>query len=237
MIRKVMQKWYRGKVSHLISSKNPNKKEITIELGNPLYSVIPEWLQEFWENLVDDEIPEDGDPHASSSHEVSLEPTFKRREDLCKHSVETHFPKDRNCELCKRTMITRAPSRKRTGEAVPRAENFGDLITAVYKVLNGEGESRNNNYRYAVVVQDSATQWIQCFQCKTFSSQESSRKIFEQSEKPKVIFSDNSLAFGKSCEESLYVNTTQIGNTWDCRKSSAQSERRYLCRIVAIRSG
>ena len=28
----------------------------------------------------------------SSSHEVSLEPIFKRREDLGKHSVYTHFP-------------------------------------------------------------------------------------------------------------------------------------------------
>ena len=29
----------------------------------------------------------------------------------------THFPKDRNCEVCLRTKITRAPCRKRTGEA------------------------------------------------------------------------------------------------------------------------
>ena len=41
-------------------------------------SEIPEWLQEFRENLVDDEIPEHGDSHASSSHEVSLEPTIQR---------------------------------------------------------------------------------------------------------------------------------------------------------------
>ena len=41
-------------------------------------SEIPEWLQEFWEMLVDDEVPEHRDSHASSSHEVSLEPTFKR---------------------------------------------------------------------------------------------------------------------------------------------------------------
>ena len=50
-------------------------------------SEIPEWLQEFREKLVDDEIPEHGDSHASSSHEVSLEPLSKRREDLCKHNV------------------------------------------------------------------------------------------------------------------------------------------------------
>ena len=61
----------------------PNKKETTIERGNPCGdSEIPEWLQEFRENLVDDEIPLQGGSHASSSHEASLEPTTKRREDL-----------------------------------------------------------------------------------------------------------------------------------------------------------
>ena len=57
---------------------------------------------------MDDEIPLQGGSHASSSHEASLEPTTKRREDLGEHSVYTHFPKDRNCEICKRTKIIRA---------------------------------------------------------------------------------------------------------------------------------
>ena len=101
--------------------QKPNQKETTIERGNPLCSddpEIPEWLQEFRENLVDDEIPLQGGSHASSSYEASLEPTTKRREDLGKHNVHTHFPKDRNCEICKRTKITRAPCRRRKGEAV-----------------------------------------------------------------------------------------------------------------------
>ena len=85
-----------------------NKKETTIEQGNLCDdSEIPEWLQEFRENL-DDEIRVQGDSHASSSHEASSEPILKRREDLSKHNVHTHFPKDRNCEICKRTKITRA---------------------------------------------------------------------------------------------------------------------------------
>ena len=88
------------------------KKETTIERGNPLDSEIPEWLQEFREILVDDKIPLQGGSYASSSHEVSLEPTIKRREDLGKHSVYTHFSKDRNCEICKRTKITRALMQK-----------------------------------------------------------------------------------------------------------------------------
>ena len=143
-----------------------NKKETTIERGNLCDDPeIPEWLEEFRENLVDDEIPLQGGSHASSSHEASLEPTFKRREDLGKHNVHTHFPKDRNCEICKRTKITRAPCRRRKGEAVPRADNFGDLITADHQVLSDNCESRNN-HRYAVVVQDLATQWIQAYPCK-----------------------------------------------------------------------
>ena len=152
------------------------KNETTIERGNPLESEIPEWLQEFRENLVDDEIPVQGDSHASSSHEASLEPIAKRREDLGKHNVHTHFPKDRNCEICKRTKITRAPCRRRKGEAVPRADNFGDLITADHKVLSDNCESRNN-HRYAVVVQDLATQWIQAYPCKTKTSQETQRSL------------------------------------------------------------
>ena len=36
---------------------------------------------------MDDEIPLQGGSHASSSHQVSLEPTTKRREDLGKHTM------------------------------------------------------------------------------------------------------------------------------------------------------
>ena len=97
--------------SHPLLVSSPNVEEM-IERRDPLFaqrSEIPEWLQEFRENLVDDRVPQHRDSHASSSHEVSLEPTFSRSEDLGKHSVYTHFPKDRNCEICKRTKITRAP--------------------------------------------------------------------------------------------------------------------------------
>ena len=82
-----------GKPDETQANKNPktNKKETTIERCNPLCpddSEIPEWLQEFRENLVVDEIP----LHGGSSHEASLEPITKRREDLGKHNVHTHFP-------------------------------------------------------------------------------------------------------------------------------------------------
>ena len=119
---------------------------------------------------MDDEIPVQGGSHASSSHEVSLEPTTRRSADLCKHSVYTRFNKDR------KTKITVAPCRRRTGGAVSRAENFGDLITADHKVLSEDCESRNNQ-RYAVVVQDLATQWIRPYPCKTKTSQETQKEL------------------------------------------------------------
>ena len=121
---------------------------------------------------MDDRVPERRDSHANSSHEPSLEPT--RSADLGKHSVYTHFPKDRNCEICQRTKITRAPCRRRIGRVVPRAEIFGGVITADHKVLSEGCESRNN-HRYAVVVQDLATHWIQSYPCKTKTSQETQR--------------------------------------------------------------
>ena len=116
------------------------------------------------------------DSHASSSHEPSLEPKSTRSVDLGKHRVYSHFPKDRNCEICQRTKITMAPCRRRIGRAVPRAENLGDLIAAEHKVLSEGCESRNN-HRYAVVVQDLATQWIQSYPCKTKTCQEAQRSL------------------------------------------------------------
>ena len=58
----------------------------------------------------------------SSSHELPSEPRGKLVSG--KHSIETHFPKDRNCDICLRTKITRASCRKRTGTVVARAGNF-----------------------------------------------------------------------------------------------------------------
>ena len=120
-----------------------------------------------------------------------------------KHSVYTHFPKDPNCDICLKTKITRASCRRRAGTVVPRAENVGDLVTADHKIFSEERESRNN-HRHAVVVQDLATQWIQSYPCKTKTSQETRRslqKFLEPTRKPKVIYTDNSLEFGKACED------------------------------------
>ena len=175
---------------------------------------------------MDDEISLQGGSHANSSHEVSLEPTTKRREDLGKHNVLSHFPKDRNCEICERTKITRAPCRRRNGEAVPRAANFGDLITADHKVLSDKCESRNN-HRYAVVVQDLTTQWIQAYPCEKKKKQNFTRNPEKLSKvKPKVIYTDNSLEFGKACEDLSWNHCTSTPHRSETNGIAERAVRR-----------
>ena len=119
--------------------------------------------------------PEQGSQDTSkSSHELPMEPRAKVELGSGNHIVYTHFPKDPNCDICLRTKIARASCRRRAGTVVPRAENFGDLITADHKILSEGSESRNN-HRYALVVQDLATQWLQPCPCETKTSQETRR--------------------------------------------------------------
>ena len=165
-----------------------------------------EWLEKFTDNLQNTELNALTHISQDSDSERPAKVVSKSRE----HSFKTQSPKDRNCEVCLRTKMTRALCRRRTAEAPPRAEKFGDLIATDHKVFNEEGESRNN-HQYVVVVQDLATQWIQSYSCRTKTSKEtekSLRKFLEPSQKTKVTCTDNSLEFGKSCEDLLWSHRT-----------------------------
>ena len=148
----------------------------------------------------------------------------------------THFPKDRRCEICQRTKITRGPCRRRSGNQVRRAENVVDLITAGHKVLSEECESRNN-HRYAVVIQDLATQWMQSYPCKTKTSQESeqsSRKFLEPIARPQVIHTRNSLEFGRACEELSWNHCTFTPHRSETNGIAERAVRRIEQRTSAV---
>ena len=145
-----------------------------------------------------------------------------------KHSVCTHFPKDPNCGICLKTKITRASCRRRAGTVVPRAEHFGDLITIYQKVRSEESESRNN-HRYAVVVQDVATQWIQSYPCKTKTSQETQKNLMKflvPTRKAKVIYTYNSLEFGKACEDLPWNHCTSTPHRSETNGIAERAVRR-----------
>ena len=70
-----------------------------------------------------------------------------------RHIIFTHIPKDRCCEVCDKTEITRAPCRKRTGNQVPRAENSAISYQQITKfsVKNGNLETiRDTLSRYKI---------------------------------------------------------------------------------------
>ena len=111
---------------------------------------------------------------------------------------------------------------------MPKAENFGDLITADHKVL-GEGCESRHDHRYAVVEQDLATQRLQSNTCKTKTSQETQKslqKFLEPTRKPKAIYTDNSLEFGKSCEELSWNHCTSTPHRSETNGIAERAVRR-----------
>ena len=128
--------------------KSRNKNDKQAEENR--FRALPEWLEEITDKCEDTQVP--------ALANTSQDSDSDRRAKLVsrKHILKTNFPRDRNCEICLRTKMTRAPCRRRTGTVVPKAENVGDLMTADHKVLREGCE----HHRYAVVVQDLATQWL-----------------------------------------------------------------------------
>ena len=161
--------WYKIQDSVILGgdpskTQNKNKRDGNRDSDDRLRD-LPEWLEEFTDNLEDTKVP----ACANTSHDPDSERPTKVASR--KAWYFSHFTKDRNCEVCKKTKIISSPCRK-------RAEKFGDLMTADHNVLNEGGESRNN-HRYAVEVQDLASQWIRSYPCKTKNSQEKKRSLLK----------------------------------------------------------
>ena len=80
--------------------KNTNKNEGHVEVQSDPLHELPDWLQEFRENLVDKNVPKElrGNPApedqdtSSSSHESPKESQAKVGPGSGKHSVYTYFP-------------------------------------------------------------------------------------------------------------------------------------------------
>ena len=194
--------------------------------------------------------------HPTSSSSSSTSPTMtvssdsetRAREDLCGMDSYPVTVSSKHVERQERRdlLTNQANPKSKTQEkrrSRPRAANFGDLIRADHKVLSEGCESRNN-HRYAVVVQDLATQWNQAYPCKTKTSPETQRslqKFLEPDRKPKVIHTDNSLEFGKSCENLSWNHCTSTPHRSETNGFTERAVRRIeegdICSAVAVRSG
>ena len=114
-------------------------------------------------------------------------------------------------------------------------------MTADQTILSEGCESRNN-HRYAVVVQDLATQWIQAYPCKTKTSQETQRslqKFLEPNRKPKVIYTDKSSEFGKACEDLSWNHCTSTPHRSKTNGIAERAARRVkdVTSAVLLQSG
>ena len=105
----------------------PPPKRESKEVQRDISHELPDWLQEFSQNLVDESTttepwrnPEQRSKTlpshlmnfqwsreqkwtSSSSRELPMEPRAKVVAGPGKHSIHTHFPKHRNCDICFRT--------------------------------------------------------------------------------------------------------------------------------------
>ena len=181
---------------------------------------------------MDDRVPEHRDSYASSSHELSLEPTSKRSEDLGKHSVYTHFPQNRKCEIWQRTKITRAPCRRSTGGVVPRAEKFGDLSRAQssqWKLWISKQSSICSRGAGLGHLMDP----VVSVQNKNFArNTKKLAKVPGAREEAESHLHWQFLGIWQSSRrsvlESLYVDTTQIGNKMGLLKEQCAEWRKVL---------
>ena len=212
----------------------PKKKETTIERWNPLDSEILEWLQEvreIWWMM-------------KFHYKEAFTPVFLMKFLLSQLQRDVRIWVNTVFILISlKTEIARSVhgpklqmphARDAVANSYLEPQHFGDLITANHKVLSDNCESRNN-HRYAVVVQDLATQWFQAYPCKNKTSQETQRslqKFLEPERKPKVIYTGNSLEFGKSCEDLSWNHCTSTPHRSETNGIAERAVRRRKATMV-----
>ena len=97
------------------------------------------WVEDITDNLIPTEVPTPAEvrPHQHTFLRIRIRNILRKWQRSRGNIVSSlTFLEDRHCDVCLRTKITKASCRRRTGEALPRAEKFGDLITADHKVLD-----------------------------------------------------------------------------------------------------
>ena len=91
-------------------------------------------------------------------------------------------------------------------------------------------------------MQDLATQWIQAYPRKTKTSEETQRilqKFLEPDRNPKVIYTDNSLEFGKACEDLSWNHCTSTPHRSETNGIAERAVRRVMegTSAVLLQSG
>ena len=152
------------------------------------------------------------------------------------HDLFTYFPKDPNCDVCRRAKVTTVPCRINLddrADRITRQKYLAIWKTADHKVLNKDQEARLHN-QLAVVVLDLTTQWIQSYLYKIKSAQETPRSLRQficPEENPRYINKRTFSGFFEACEwliwKSWEIYTAKIRKKWSYRASCTTNERRH----------
>ena len=147
--------------------------------------------------------------------------------------------KDQYYEVCKRTKITRAPCRRRTREAVPREEKFGDLNHSLQRRMwiSEQSSILRRSTRFSHPMDPVVSVQNENFLGYGKKFTKVSRAFGKAESHLYWRFVGIWQILWRFIMESLHINTSSIWDEWDCRKSSAQNKGRNTCSIVAIRSG
>ena len=126
---------------------------------------------------------------------------------------------------------TRAPCKAGTDpepDGLPPAQKFGDRITADHKTLMEDQASRGGA-RYALIIQDEHTRWIQAYATKSRSYQEvvqAFRRFMPLDQMPKHVYLDNAPELIKAMEELQWTFDTSTPHRPETNGTAERAVRR-----------
>ena len=184
---------------------------------------VPFWLEDFTDNVKLSQIRQNSGKiwwmmkfhYREALTPVVLMKYLKRRD--VRIWVNTVFtlisPKDRNCKICTKDQNLQRP---RAEDAMAKPHFVLKILVSWQQQITRSSvtifESRNNQSSMCSRGAGfSHSIWIQAYPCKNKTSQETQRslqKFLEPERKPKVIYTDNSLEFGKVCEDLSWNHCT-----------------------------
>ena len=128
-----------------------------------------------------------------------------------------------------RTKITKAPCRKRTGTAVPRAEK---MVTWWQQITKFQVKDVNLE-----TIIDTLS-WYRIWLPNGFNLIRAKQKLLRKQKRVcKTSWSRRGNQKSFTLAIPVYVNTSPFRNKWDCWESGAQDKTGNFCCTVAIRSG
>ena len=146
-------------------------------------------------------------------------PTCKKANTLSDHNIFTHNPKHPSCPICTGAKMQNAQNRRsckkaevRTNEEkMPEATKLAHSITLDHIILAKEEDLSRTKDRVACILLDIHSKWLQSYQAKTNSSEETKKAIVRflgpSSSgllEPSYIYSDNSQEIATAIKELNY---------------------------------